>query len=144
MTEKQKFANDWLNRNYSEWQEVTKLKQRLELSESMLGTGVSRMTKQEIQSDHSSNTQERKQINASYLREVVEKRIRLLDVADAATIQVIARNDDATERTILTSRYILRQSWSQIEREQHMSTRQLYRRRDKALDKAAEYIKAFI
>lgn len=144
MTEHQNLAHNWLNRNYSEWQEIQKLKQRLELSESMLSTGVSRLSKQEIQMDTSSNHQEKKQIKASYLREVVEHRIQQLDIADAKTIQVIAANDDSEERNILLSRYILRQPWRVIQREMHMETRTLYRKRDKALDKAAAYISAHI
>ena len=140
MTDRQEAAHKWLNRNYVEWMEVQKLRQRLELSESLLSNGVSRMDRSEVQEDMSRNRQEDRQINASYLRDIVEKRFAALDEADATTIQIIAKLEDADERMILLSRYILRMTWNAIERDLHISTRNLYRKRDKALDHVAEYI----
>lgn len=144
MTDVQKYADSWLNRNYSEWQEVQKLKQRLELSESALSTGVSRMTKPEIQENHSGNSQEEKLVNFSYLSQVIADRVSSLDRADALTIQVIGTLDKSDFRLILLSRYILRQSWGQMEKEMHMSRRTLFRIRDKALTEASKKIKAMI
>lgn len=144
MTDVQKYADSWLNRNYSEWQEIQKLKQRLELSESTLSNGVSRMAKPEIQENHSGNSQEEKLINFSYLSQVIAERVASLDKADALTIQVIGTLDKSDFRLILLSRYILRQSWGQMEKEMHMSRRTLFRIRDKALTEASKKIKAMI
>lgn len=144
MTEAQKFADDWLNRNYTEWQEIQKLKQRLEFSESTLTNGVSRITKSEIQEDHGGNPQEEKLINYSYLQQVIAERLASLNRADALTIQVIGTLAKSEHRLILLSRYILRESWRKIEKEMPRSRRSLYRIRDEALTEAAKKIKAMI
>lgn len=144
MTEAQKFADDWLNRNYTEWQEIQKLKQRLEFSESTLTNGVSRITKSEIQEDHGGNPQEEKLINYSYLQQVIAERLASLNRADALTIQVIGTLTKSEHRLILLSRYILRESWRKIEKEMPRSRRSLYRIRDEALTEAAKKIKAMI
>lgn len=144
MTDRQKMADDWLNRNYVEWKEVEALKLRLELSESMLSNGVSNMTRSEVQTDHVENQQEVKQVEASYLRDIVEKRIRLLDMGDAQTIQIIGHVPQAELRMILLRRYIFRWSWSRIARELGYDRRSIYRKKLEALDEAAIHILAQI
>lgn len=140
MNDRQKEARDWLNRNYIEWKELQKLKQRLELSESMLSNGVSRLTKNEIQVDHAGNSQEEKLIETSFLRQQVEERLASLDRADALTIEIIGTITDAEQRLILISRYILRDSWNKIERDMNYSRRSLFRLHEKALAEAYQKI----
>lgn len=140
MNDRQKEARDWLNRNYIEWKELQKLKQRLELSESMLSNGVSRLTKNEIQVDHAGNSQEEKLIETSFLRQQVEERLASLDRADALTIELIGTITDAEQRLILISRYILRDSWNKIERDMNYSRRSLFRLHEKALAEAYQKI----
>lgn len=140
MNDRQKEARDWLNRNYIEWKELQKLKQRLELSESMLSNGVSRLTKNEIQVEHAGNSQEEKLIETSFLRQQVEERLASLDRADALTIEIIGTITDAEQRLILISRYILRDSWNKIERDMNYSRRSLFRLHEKALAEAYQKI----
>lgn len=140
MTDRQDRAHAWLNRNYIEWREVQKLKLRLELSESMLSNGVSQLTRSEVQTDHAGNPQEEKTINASFLRQQVEDRLKSLDFADGLTIKIIGMIDDAEFRYILISRYILRESWTKIEKESNFSRRTMFRIWHQALDAASEKI----
>lgn len=140
MNDRQKEARDWLNRNYTEWKELQKLKQRLELSESMLSNGVGRLTKNEIQVDHAGNSQEEKLIETSFLRQQVEERLTSLDRADALTIEIIGTITNPEQRLILISRYILRDSWAKIERENNYSRRSLFRLHEKALSEAYQKI----
>lgn len=144
MTEAQKYADDWLNRNYSDWQEIQKLKQRLEFCESTLSNGVSKMVRSEVQETRGLNPQEEKLVNFSYLQGVIEERLASLNKADALTIQVIGTLDKADYRTLLLSRYILRQSWGYIEKDLHLSRRTIFRIKNKALTEAAKKIRAII
>lgn len=142
VTDRQKWADDWLNRNYIEWKEVEALKLRLELSESMLSNGVSRLSRPDVQQDHVGNTQEIKQVESSYLREVVENRMRSLDTGDAQTIEVIGRIPDAELRMILLRRYIYRWSWRQVAHELAYDRKTVYIKKNKALDMVASYLSA--
>lgn len=144
MTEAQKYADDWLNRNYSDWQEIQKLKQRLEFCESTLSNGVSKMVRSEVQETRGLNPQEEKLVNFSYLQGVIEERLASLNKADALTIQVIGTLDKADYRTLLLSRYILRQSWGYIANDLHLSRRTIFRIKNKALTEAAKKIKAIL
>lgn len=140
MTDRQKRADDWLNRNYLEWKELELLKLRLEMSESMLSTGVSKLSRSEVQTDHVENVQESKQIEASSLREVVENRIRALDIGDSLTIQAIGHIPAAEVRMVMLRRYIYRYSWKQIANELGYDRRTLFRKRLEGLDTVADFL----
>lgn len=140
MTDRQKRADEWLNRNYLEWRELELLKLRLEMSESMLSTGVSKLSRSEVQADHVENVQESKQIEASSLREVVENRIRALDVGDTLTIQAIGHIPSADVRMVMLRRYIYRYSWKQIANELGYDRRTLFRKRLEGLDTVADFL----
>ena len=140
MTDRQKRADEWLNRNYLEWRELELLKLRLEMSESMLSTGVSKFSRSEVQTDHVENVQESKQIEASSLREVVENRIRALDIGDSLTIQAIGHIPSAEVRMVMLRRYIYRYSWKQIANELGYDRRTLFRKRLEGLDTVADFL----
>lgn len=140
MTDRQKRADDWLNRNYLEWRELELLKLRLEMSESMLSTGVSKLSRSEVRTDHVENVQESKQIEASSLREVVENRIRALDIGDTLTIQAIGHIPSADVRMVMLRRYIYRYSWKQIANELGYDRRTLFRKRLEGLDTVADFL----
>lgn len=144
MTDRQKRADDWLNRNYVEWKETELLKLRLEMSESMLSTGVSKLTRSEVQTDHVDNLQEKKQIETVSLREVVESRIRALDQSDAITIRVIGHIASVDIRMVMYRRYIYRYSWQRISNELGYDRRTLFRKRLEGLDIVADYLAAFM
>ena len=105
MTDRQKRADEWLNRNY-----------------------------------HVENVQESKQIEASSLREVVENRIRALDIGDTLTIQVIGHIPSADVRMVMLRRYIYRYSWKQIANELGYDRRTLFRKRLEGLDTVADFL----
>ena len=140
MTDRQKRADEWLNRNYLEWRELELLKLRLEMSESMLSTGVSKLSRSEVQTDHVENVQESKQIEASSLREVVENRIRALDIGDTLTIQAIGHIPSADVRRVMLGGYISRYSGKQIAKELGYDRRTLFRKRLEGLDTVADFL----
>ena len=137
MTDNQYTAKLWLNRNYSLWHEIQQLKARREVLLCDINGGVSPYRVKETQNDTTKAQARAEDMRLSYseLCDLIDRRVKELNHADAETLDIISRLDDATERTLLTARHINYLTWAKIIKQTHWARASAFRYYNSALDK---------
>ena len=140
MTEREKAAKVWLNRNYGMALELESIKRRLEKMQSDIEKVCKPIKLREIQESHSGNSQEDKMAEYLDISEDLGKRYFELMAKDGVTLQVINKMDSPILRTILIERYINRLKWSNVAIIMHLEERQIMRYHVQALDAVLPFI----
>ena len=137
MNDKQYAAKMWLNRNYALYCEIQQLKARREVLLADINGGVAPYKARETQNDTTKAQARVEDMRLSYseLCDLIDRRIIELNKEDAATLEVIAKLQNADERAILTARHVNFLSWSDVTNSTHWSRATAFRYYRKALDK---------
>lgn len=141
MTEREKQAQSWLNRNYGKAMEIEAIKRSLERMETDLDRSVKPLKFKEVQEKPNGNLQEDMIADFVDLQFDLQKKIKKLVDEDKRTLYVIGRVSQAFLRTILIERYVNRLSWKDISNTLHVERGgHLYRLHLEALSAVLPYI----